>query len=186
MSKKEVQNIINTMEKAIYPEVVKMDTFGYVSERLEDMICFFYMNVRPTEKVYLKQPMEEILEDGGYKVCVSAFQNYRRDLIVSLDKLLHRGNDGVMEIALITGSHNMGAILFCNDLLEEIKNVYGSDYIVTAVLERGLVLLNADENINMPFLKNIRGEIMEELKEPLLTKCFFLYKGGQLKKLEEI
>lgn len=186
MSTKEVQNIIDIMEKAIYPEVVKKESFGYVNERLEDMTCFFYMAVSPTEKVYLKQQMEEILKDGGYKVCTSAFQNYRRDLVVSIDKLLHRGIDGITEIALITGSYNMGAILFCNDLLEAVKKVYGSDYVIVAVLERGLILIKAEENISMPFLSRIHGEMRAEMKEEFLTECFFLYKESKLTKIEEM
>lgn len=186
MSRQELQNIVNSMEDIIYPEVIQKEPSGYVNARMEDMVCFFYMKSGPTEKIYLKQQMETILEECGCTVCGCAFKNYRRDLTLSIHYLLYKGKNDVVEIALVSGSHNMGAILFCSDLLEEIKRVYGSDYVIVAVLERGLVLIKSEENISIRFLKRIHEEIRAEMKEMFLTECFFLYKEGKLTKIKEM
>lgn len=186
MSKKESGNILSVIAKAIYPEVVKLDTEGLVKEKFEDMECVFYVNAGPTDKLYLKPKMKEILEESGYEVHKTAFENWGRDLKMVMNNVLHRGENGDTELTLISGTLNIGAALFCRELLEEIRTAYGDDYVVLGVLEDGIILARADKDTEAEIFGKLHNEILAEMKAVFLSENIFLYRERQLRKLEEV
>lgn len=186
MSKREAENILSAVAKAIYPEVVAMDTEGLVKENFEDMECVFYVSTGPSGKLYLKPKMKEILEESGYEVRKTAFENWGRDLKLVMSNVMHRGENGDIELTLISGTLNMAAALFCGELLEEMKTAYGDDYVIIGVLEDGIVLVKADEDIKAEILRKLHNEIKAEMKAAFLSENIFLYREGQVSKLEEV
>lgn len=184
MNKKEIQDIIEILKDVIYPQVIDKDFEGedIVKEYLEDMTCIFRVETNPKNNFYLKLKLKEILDERGYNVHDVAFKNYRRDLRVTEHKVSHHGKNGNLELTLIYGTFNMGAVLFCKDLLEEIKSFYGSDYMILGVLSEVIILISIDEEKSVSFLEEVRVEIQEELKETFLSRYIFMYRNRVLVK----
>lgn len=183
----ELQNLLEVLTKAIYPQVRKngtnMDSKA-TKIAFEDMTCVFYFEMPGKDKLFLMDRMQDVLKEDGYDLRTVALENYKRDLVMKPDRFLYKGEQGDIELVMVYGTLNMGAVLLCEELLKKIHDICKGDYMVLGVLEDALILAETGKSNEMAYGKRLREEIKTVLEEAYLTDCIFVYQDRKLKNLE--